>query len=81
MENGLPWYDANSGYAGDDYISDTKTGRDWRWQLFMKAPGDVKATENITTPETFPTTPCLYIRLQKCHIYWLYSGKRAFDGL
>ncbi|MDM8207690.1 RagB/SusD family nutrient uptake outer membrane protein [Bacteroides gallinaceum] len=61
MENGLPWYDANSGYAGDDYISDTKTGRDWRWQLFMKAPGDVKATENITTPETFPTAPRVYI--------------------
>jgi len=40
MENGLPIYDANSGYAGDDHIGDTKTGRDWRWRLFMKAPGE-----------------------------------------
>lgn len=27
----------------------------------MKVPGDVKATENITTPETFPTAPRVYI--------------------
>lgn len=65
MQNGLPWYAANSGYAGDDYISDTKTDRDWRWQLFMKAPGDVKATKNIAVPETFPNVPRLYITDQK----------------
>ncbi len=40
MENGLPIYDPNSGYGGDDYVADTKTGRDYRWQLFMKAPGE-----------------------------------------
>lgn len=62
MQNGLPWYANGSGYAGDDYIADTKTDRDWRWQLFMKAPGDVKATVNNTgTPETFPIAPRVYI--------------------
>lgn len=40
MENGLPIYDPASGYAGDDHVGDTKIGRDWRWRLFMKAPGD-----------------------------------------
>lgn len=40
MDNGLPIYDANSGYAGDDFVVDTKTNRDWRWKLFMKAPNE-----------------------------------------
>ena len=40
MANGLPIYDANSGYAGDDFVADTKIGRDSRWQIFMKAPGE-----------------------------------------
>ena len=40
MDNGLPIYAPNSGYAGDDYVADTKKNRDWRWRLFMKAPGD-----------------------------------------
>lgn len=61
MNNGLPWYASNSTYAGDDYISDTKINRDWRWQLFMKAPLDVKATTNISTIERFPEAPRLYI--------------------
>ena len=40
MLNGLPIYAEGSGYAGDDFIDDTKKNRDWRWQLFMKAPGE-----------------------------------------
>lgn len=40
MENGLPIYDPNSGYKGDDWVQDTKEGRDWRWRLFMKAPNE-----------------------------------------
>ena len=36
MTNGLPIYADGSGYAGDAYVNDTKQGRDWRWQLFMK---------------------------------------------
>lgn len=40
MDNGLPIYDANSGYKGDDFVADTKDGRDWRWRLFMKAPNE-----------------------------------------
>lgn len=61
MENGLPFYASGSEYAGDDYIQDTKVNRDWRWRLFMKAPGEVKAVDNIATPETFPLIPRLYI--------------------
>lgn len=40
MANGLPIYDANSGYAGDDFVQDTKKGRDYRWQIFTKAPNE-----------------------------------------
>ncbi|WP_016775526.1 RagB/SusD family nutrient uptake outer membrane protein [Anaerophaga thermohalophila] len=60
MANGLPVYDPASGYSGDDYIQDTKVDRDSRWRLFMKAPGEVKAFENIENPETFETAPMVY---------------------
>ena len=40
MDNGLPIYADGSGYAGDDFVADTKVNRDWRWRLFMKAPGE-----------------------------------------
>lgn len=61
MENGLPIYAAGSGYAGDDYITNTKIGRDWRWRLFMKAPKEAKAVDNIATVEYFPEAPRLYV--------------------
>ena len=61
MENGLPIYAAGSGYAGDDYITDTKIGRDWRWRLFMKAPKEAKAVDNIATVEYLPEAPRLYV--------------------
>lgn len=40
MENGLPYYAQESGYAGDDNVPVTKENRDYRWQLFMKATGE-----------------------------------------
>lgn len=61
LDNGLPWYADENYYGKDDLIGDTKKNRDWRWQLFMKAPNDVKATANIATPEKFPNAPRLYI--------------------
>lgn len=61
MENGLPVYATGSGYAGDDYIADTKIDRDWRWRLFMKAPKEAKAVDNIATVEYFPEAPRLYV--------------------
>ena len=61
MENALPVYAAGSGYAGDDYITDTKIDRDWRWRLFMKAPKEAKAVDNIATVEYFPEAPRLYV--------------------
>ena len=45
MDNGLPIYAQGSGYAGDDFVIDTKTGRDWRWRLFMKAPQEWTYTD------------------------------------
>ena len=59
MENGLPIYANESGYEGDDFIEDTKKGRDSRWQLFMKAPGEIKAFQNIAVPEKFPYAPAI----------------------
>lgn len=65
MENGLPIYANNSQYAGDNYIQDTKINRDWRWKLFMKAPGEVKAFINFPAtdgkqPEKFEKAPVVY---------------------
>jgi len=57
MESGLPIYAAGQEYKGDDYVEDTKLNRDWRWKLFMKAPGEVKAVDNIATPEKFALAP------------------------
>lgn len=57
MENGLPYYDSDSEYAGDDYVGDTKKKRDWRWRLFMKAPGEVKVIENATAIIKYPDPP------------------------
>lgn len=42
MQNGLPIYAANSGYAGDDYLRDVIRKRDTRLQLFMKVPGQLQ---------------------------------------
>lgn len=47
MENGLPIYADGSGYAGDDFIADTQKGRDYRWQLFVKAPNDYIYEDNL----------------------------------
>lgn len=60
MANGLPIYAAGSGYAGDDFIEDTKIDRDWRWRLFMKAPNEVKAFINTNTVEKFANAPLVY---------------------
>lgn len=46
MDNGLPIYAPGSNYAGDDFVTDTKTGRDWRWRLFMKAPNEYVYADN-----------------------------------
>src|SRR5690606_35264090 len=50
MANGLPIYASGSGYAGDDYIQDTKVDRDWRWRLFMKAPGERRSLYDSSNP-------------------------------
>lgn len=58
MQNGLPIYAAGSGYAGDDYVQDVKVNRDWRLRLFMKAPGEVKAFQNVSgNPEVEYNVP------------------------
>lgn len=60
MQNGLPVYAQGSGYAGDDYIGDTKLNRDSRWRLFMKAPGEIKTFINTPSPEYFDKAPMVY---------------------
>ncbi len=47
MTNGLPIYADGSGYAGDDFVGDTKKNRDYRWQLFMKAPNEYVYADNL----------------------------------
>lgn len=63
MDNGLPIYASNSQYAGDDYVQDTKNNRDWRWKLFMKAPGEIKSFINypdLNNLDRFNKAPVIY---------------------
>lgn len=62
MDNGLPIYAPESGYAGDDFVGDVKVNRDWRLKLFMRAPGETKAFINLAsgkTPEVEPVVPVI----------------------
>ena len=47
MDNGLPIYAAGSGYKGDDYIADVRSGRDGRLNLFLKEPGQKNVLLNL----------------------------------
>jgi hypothetical protein len=47
MANGLPIYAPGSGWAGDDYITDQRTNRDGRLNLFLKEPGQKNVLFNI----------------------------------
>jgi hypothetical protein len=58
MANGLPIYDAASGYAGDDYISDIRKNRDGRLWLFLKEPGQVNVLyESLNGTHATPVEP------------------------
>jgi hypothetical protein len=47
MANGLPIYAPESGYHGDDYISDVRKDRDGRLFLFLKEPGQPNVLDNV----------------------------------
>jgi hypothetical protein len=47
MANGLPIYAPGSGWAGDDYITDQRTNRDGRLNLFLKEPGQKNVLLNF----------------------------------
>lgn len=47
MSNGLPIYNAASGYQGDDYIDDLRVDRDERLSLFLKVPGQINLIYNV----------------------------------
>lgn len=49
MKNGLPIYDAASGYLGDDFLPDLKSDRDERLWLFLKEPGQINLLYNLTS--------------------------------
>ncbi|NLR81094.1 RagB/SusD family nutrient uptake outer membrane protein [Chitinophaga eiseniae] len=59
MENGLPIYDNDSRYKGDDYIADVRKQRDNRLWLFLKEPGQVNVLKEsnlvqLGITETYP---------------------------
>jgi hypothetical protein len=47
MSNGLPIYAPGSGWQGDDYITNQRTNRDGRLNLFLKEPGQKNVLVNI----------------------------------
>jgi starch-binding outer membrane protein, SusD/RagB family len=55
MKNGLPVYDENSGYHGDDFIADVRKDRDGRLWLFLKEPGQLNVLSE--SPEGTHATP------------------------
>ena len=59
MANGLPIYASESGYAGDELIENTKTNRDSRWKIFMKAPNEAQKVKGVTSITKFPQFPNL----------------------
>jgi hypothetical protein len=64
MANGLPIYAPGSGWAGDDYITDQRTNRDGRLNLFLKEPGqqNVLINKGKGTHETdIEPTPLIYV--------------------
>lgn len=76
MQNGLPIYADGSGYAGDDYVEDTKKGRDWRWILFMKAPGEQIFTN---TNDKVPNPPRVYSSSMKFRTSTGYMKSKCFS--
>lgn len=54
MANGLPIYDAGSGYSGDAILTNVKNGRDERLQLFLRVPGDYVTTKPRTIISKYP---------------------------
>lgn len=54
MANGLPIYDAASGYMGDDSLTLVRQGRDGRLWLFLKEPGQ-KNVIDASTPGSHTT--------------------------
>jgi hypothetical protein len=60
MANGLPIYAPGSGWAGDDYITNQRTNRDGRLNLFLKEPGqqnvllDIGQGNHETDVEPYP---------------------------
>ncbi len=49
MKNGLPIYDASSGYNGDDYLVDIGVDRDDRLDLFIRIPGQINVLFNVNS--------------------------------
>lgn len=76
MQNGLPIYADGSGYAGDDYVGDTKKGRDWRWRLFMKAPDEYLFSN---AKDMVPTAPLVYSASKKFRSSTGYMKGKAFS--
>lgn len=72
MKNGLPIYDAASGYAGDDEISNVRNNRDGRLWLFLKEPGQ----KNVLYPSAEGTHATLvepYPTILEGSEAWSYS--------
>ncbi|MBN8825689.1 MULTISPECIES: RagB/SusD family nutrient uptake outer membrane protein [unclassified Spirosoma] len=57
MKNGLPIYDPNSGYAGDDDLQSVRKDRDGRLWLFLKEPGQKNVLITAANPIPFPIEP------------------------
>ena len=76
MQNGLPIYVQNSGYAGDDYVEDTKENRDWRWKLFMKAPNEYIFSN---TKDKVPNPPRVYSSSMKFRCSTGYMKSKCFS--
>lgn len=84
MKNGLPIYDAASGYLGDDYIADVRVDRDERLWLFLKEPGQTNLLTNTdqgTHATPVELTPNLVDAAKKYNTGYALRKGINYDGL
>jgi hypothetical protein len=85
MANGLPIYAPGSGWAGDDQITNQRTNRDGRLNLFLKEPGQKNVLVNLGQGDhetDIEPTPYIYLATVEQRYTTGYALRKgiSYDG-
>jgi hypothetical protein len=85
MANGLPIYAPGSGWAGDDYITNQRTNRDGRLNLFLKEPGQQNVLLDFGQGDhetDIEPTPLIYVTTAEQRYTTGYALRKgiSYDG-